>query len=371
MEPSEARYLEQFQQSLRPYKQEQAKRRLEEAYPNPPLEGLINNLMDYYSEPENVANTILDFIPGVGDVKAVQEAAMGRSLINNEKLNLLDRGLSALSALPLIPGLYAGKKALGFGKSERKFSSMADKMVRFEIDDSLAQLSKKVSNEISSKNLIDNTLEEVLHHPKLYKDYPELKGMLVSISPPGNAGKGASYTPRIDRSAEGLFDLEPQIKIRADSPEEVKSMLLHEIQHYIQEKEGFALGGSPSSMYVEAGKEVEKFRSKARKRIDEIIEQKDAYVSRRFQLGENPDQSAKDFWQFHPELEKDLDDLWKTVNQPGSNPTIRYETYKKLAGEIESRDVEYRRIFSKGGRERIFPYSGEDIPLSDWIVRHK
>ena len=363
MEPSEARYLEQFQQSLRPYRQEQAKKRLDEAYPNPPLEGLLNNLMDYYSEPKNIANTILDFIPGIGDVKAVQEAAMGRSLVNNQKLNWLDRGLSALSALPLIPGLYAGKQALGFGKSERKFSSMADKMERFEIPDVGSKFAPNV-------NIVDTTLGEIFKHDELFENYPELKNLDVLMEIHPDLTPKGSYVPKESRSAAGLFDIQPHIVVAARNKEEARDTILHEIEHWIQEKEGFALGGSPSSVYVEAGKEVEKFRSAARKRIDEIIEQKDQYVSRRGQLGEDPEKAVKEFWKYHSDLSKELDDLWKTVNQPGSNPKIRYEAYKKLAGEIEARDVEARSRYG-GHVLNTPPYSSENIPLSDWIVRHK
>ena len=58
----------------------------------------------------------------------------------------------------------------------------------------------------------------------------------------------AHYASGISREAEGLTDLEPEIHIYANSRENAKNSLFHEIQHAIQEIEGFAKGGSPKSV---------------------------------------------------------------------------------------------------------------------------
>lgn len=79
-------------------------------------------------------------------------------------------------------------------------------------------------------------LGEVLDHPELYKQYPGLADVEVQKMVPTleNYGKAGEFT-----KVEGR----PVIRIRADAtPEEAQSTLLHEIQHAIQDREGFPQG---------------------------------------------------------------------------------------------------------------------------------
>ncbi len=143
-------YEQKFKESLKPYKsQESRKQRLMESYPNPLLERVINSLVDYYGEPKNVVNTLLDFIPGVGDVKSAQEAITGESLINKEKLNWWERGLSGIGALPLIPSIVGFTKGSKIGKLEsviKKSSKEPWEMTREEFNNSYAFHATKESN---------------------------------------------------------------------------------------------------------------------------------------------------------------------------------------------------------------------------------
>ena len=84
------------------------------------------------------------------------------------------------------------------------------------------------------------TLENYLIHDELYKNYPELKKLKIT------------EIDREDmRNAEGVFfhDMQgnPNIFIAKNkSPTEKKSILLHELQHAIQDNENFSKGGSPT-----------------------------------------------------------------------------------------------------------------------------
>lgn len=51
---------------------------------------------------------ILDFSPGVGDIKGAQEAITGRNYLTGDRLGGWERGLSALAMLPFIPGQIKG-----------------------------------------------------------------------------------------------------------------------------------------------------------------------------------------------------------------------------------------------------------------------
>lgn len=101
---------------------------------------------------------------------------------------------------------------------------------RFEISDDEARF--KVPDIAKAEQGTTYALGDMLEHPKLFAAYPELTDLQVKIVDP-NWDYGGMYYPASDSIAiagtgdeEGMF-----------------SVLMHEIQHAIQEREGFARGG--------------------------------------------------------------------------------------------------------------------------------
>ena len=47
-----------------------------------------------------IASAALDFVPGVGNVKSIGEAVLGKDIITGEKLSATERTLSILGAIP-------------------------------------------------------------------------------------------------------------------------------------------------------------------------------------------------------------------------------------------------------------------------------
>src|SRR3569833_1639866 len=76
------------------------------------------------------------------------------------------------------------------------------------------------------------TMGDVLDHPDLYKAYPDLAKVPVLPMPLGFTAMGMTTGKAIHMSPM--------------SPDNFKSILLHEAQHMIQNTEGFARGGSKS-----------------------------------------------------------------------------------------------------------------------------
>lgn len=81
-------------------------------------------------------------------------------------------------------------------------------------------------------------LADVLDYPELYEAYPELSSVTVRYATMDNAHGRALYGDGeheilINRNLEGEW-------------QSIHSILLHEIQHHIQNIEGFAKGGNPS-----------------------------------------------------------------------------------------------------------------------------
>ena len=75
------------------------------------------------------------------------------------------------------------------------------------------------------------TVEEVMRHPQLFEAYPHLKGLQVNLLP-ANSRNNAVYSP-----TQGIISINPK-----STSEQAKSSMLHELQHAIQEKEGWNKG---------------------------------------------------------------------------------------------------------------------------------
>lgn len=146
-------------------------------------------------------------------------------------------------------GAIGGSNATGFPDALNKGQVFdgVDGKPRFEINDSNASINKKyLSTAINGSGMdyrkirYNTTVGDVLNHPELYKQYPELKDIKV-----GTMNDGPSVTGLL----KGQYD--PATKTiylnKNLAPEEAKSTLLHELQHAIQSKEQFSGGGSLDS----------------------------------------------------------------------------------------------------------------------------
>jgi len=88
-------------------------------------------------------------------------------------------------------------------------------------------------------------LGDVLKHDQLFAAYPFLKQMRLSVIvgegvPAGEAGGQVAF-----RHKDGGIIWNP-IQVRTQSEAQIIPILLHELQHYIQQKEGF-VGGSATT----------------------------------------------------------------------------------------------------------------------------
>lgn len=101
---------------------------------------------------------------------------------------------------------------------------------RFEIPDNLEAISlDKLLNDKRAK------LGEIYDNPQLFEAYPDLKDVPVRIEEIEKGFNGFAYADAITISAS----------LKNDN--EAKSILVHEIQHLIQKREGFARGGGPKT----------------------------------------------------------------------------------------------------------------------------
>lgn len=206
-------------------------------------------------------------------------------------------------------------------------------------------------------------LEDVLDHEELFRAYPQLRHVRVVFDemPKGVLG---SF------SAEGN-----QITISEDLRDAPQDVLIHEIQHAIQNAEGFAKG-SNRQYWEEKLTNGDEIQSKGFQEAREKLIQ--------FQLDEANEEvlALRDRLEKAGELDdgfREYDRIWEEAERRGLDKKINEyydlrenyydqlhkpqrsvpsELYYNTAGEIEARDAANRRPMSSETRKRIKPDYG-------------
>lgn len=208
-------------------------------------------------------------------------------------------------------GVFAGKKAKGFEGATGKHAGKYDKQTRFEIDDSNMKVKPKGVTDLFSKG--EAKLGDVIDHNELFDNYPELKNIDVKFDK--NMWGHASFDGDNTITMSNKFS----------SKDDIESSIIHEIQHVIQNEEGFAGGGS----YDDALREV---------------------AGRIYELEKKGDLSQMDAMRYKDEL----------TQLKGNKTDEAFERYKKIAGEIEAREVQARKNLTPEERNLIPPYENVD-----------
>ena len=182
------------------------------------------------------------------------------------------------------------------------------------------EVSDKHTDMDFSEKLFGKTfrLPEVMRHNELFKAYPELKYVTVSIKKTGENGTSgnASYEDkhinlyRHEKDTDGFEEWEKK----------AGSVLLHEVQHIIQGIEGFAKGASPE-MFEES-----------------------------------------------PEASEQSNALAGKIVADGKSFMSAMEAYRASAGEVESRNVQTRMRFTPKQRINTLLSDTADIAPKDQIV---
>jgi len=217
----------------------------------------------------------------------------------------------------------------------------ADGRWRFEIDDSASYMRGKkaflgapVRSDLSMGDLAGSgvDMQDVLQHQALFDAYPELRKTNVSAA--RFADRGGDYSP-----GDGSIRIADNL-----SGDNARSVMLHEIQHAIQEKEGFQPGGSASDfMGIEANDLLMK-KIAAEARINEINSRL------RLAKGDEYMDLLDERRALIPNAQ--IDDLDILENA--------HSKYMRLMGETEARNVQARMNMGREERMRVPPIKTED-----------
>lgn len=174
------------------------------------------------------------------------------ALINEQLVSLLPNSFSSkaklidwLNSNPYSPyiTLYGGENALLYNQ-EKSFISPTDGKNRFILED---EFSFKLENFTSFDNQIlsaNEPLSKIINCKQLFKNYPEFQNLEININiSNANNGYFSGNTLYSNNKAN-------KINIFASNNKEAMRVLLHELQHCIQLKEGFKIG---TSYYNEHG----------------------------------------------------------------------------------------------------------------------
>lgn len=140
------------------------------------------------------------------------------------------------------------------------------------------------------------------------------------------------------------------------NPQEQRSTMLHELQHSIQDQEGFARGGSPrrdgGKIINDAMEEI----TSLNQRLKNISDSKSDFEARGDALGAI---SADN------EYNRVMREKLELVKVAQSDP---FDIYRSLAGEVEARNVQARRNFTPEQRAARPPWTTEDVLSEDQRV---
>lgn len=206
---------------------------------------------------------------------------------------------------------------------------------RYEIPDDI--------NAIDFGDRSASTLGQVYDNPRLYEAYPELRDMPVYFA---------------DTSYGGGYDTQAITLNAAYTDRQAKEALIHEVQHAIQDIEGFAVGGSPDTVQQQIAYEMGKMSRELWDVSPDGPAYVDAYTSEfnamlagdmtayaeahstRMELEKN---LPKEAWQKIHTLNgliKRLEKEWQKLDE-GQSPV---ESYRRLHGEQEARKTAERAV---------------------------
>lgn len=209
---------------------------------------------------------------------------------------------------------------------------------KFEIDDSASRIAPKAEVSFGQLENVgaytpESRLGDNIWHQGLYDGYPKTSEISTSLAK-ANYPSGSFHSTTMNEKP-----FRSEIKADGADLESIKSTLLHEGQHGVQEAEGFARGGSSTGPYQSG--------------------ELDAVTAEIF-----------DKIKLHPANKgESKSDLFQHARKLANTPDTRDKIYRRLAGEAEARNVQTRMDYPMQQRIDEAPWTTLDVPEDELIFR--
>jgi hypothetical protein len=227
----------------------------------------------------------------------------------------------------------------------------ADDKWRFEIPDNQSVVNTNAAG--LGPELQTGPMSRAMEHDRLYNAYPELADMPAGMRLRAGGVDGTYAPPRTvgNRLIEG-------VSVEAPTKAALRSGMLHEGQHAIQTREGFAVGANPDG-YGGGYTRDELFSAAKAAYEDAAAVSDDELLAELLDLPKPAKSSVpKKPWEELTERQK-LE--WLDMG--------RQRMYRMSAGEVEARNVQYRANLTPEQRRAKAPWLTQDTPDERQIVR--
>lgn len=225
-----------------------------------------------------------------------------------------------------------------------------------QVKDTLVKIQGETTRLEKATIYDDNLSEILLGYKDIFTAYPVLNGIQTNIT----------IHPGLDSYSGMYVSLSPKssayIQVVARTEEEAVSVLIHEIQHVIQDVEGFAKGGSPESAFAK-----------------NMYSKHDSLV--------NTDNEYRNIWYAVNNLLNGDDvgspNIQKQIKALRNELLTRIETvygevtevdklnlYSSLAGEVEARNVQERNTLSPAELKKTLISDTEDVDEQAKVYVH-
>jgi hypothetical protein len=324
-------------------------------------------------------------------------------------LSVVGLGAEAGAGLAIFAGIKAANgntNALGTAKDmamdglsrddiwkETGWFEDVDGKWKFEIDDSglgVAPSGDRGLGPASGPSAIPVDINKHLTHEELLRQYPDISksGLTYTddVTEAGSYTKPGRFSERFTISAgENTHGKHDSFKGEMDygepsfvNPEVTRSVMAHELQHGIQQREKFASGGSASEFSVvpstELMKEFGKIHDDLTSSLAKELQAANGDFKKILKIRKNadPDQYERINNHLHLAGTTNFDDAKSYFIKTETEQLKRlspHQQYLNLAGEAEARNVQTRMNMTAAERAAIPPWETLDVPESDLVVR--
>ena len=337
------------------------------------MAGLFEDALSWMRSPERtqqmqgIGNTVYNRVN-----EANAQAAAFNQLSRQDAERFLKTGdIYGPEAQQMAASLAAGYNPAGMVGARFKGSGAVPTDVPLygkakEITDQFSEISPEMiakATQIFGKDKV--TLGDILKHPELYRDYPELarypvKGLGLFSDPNTKAayGGGNVYLPTNSKN------------ISVDKLKETHSSVLHEVQHAIQELDKMPSGASPDMIMQKGwGKAMSKtntLENQSREVLDDYVktkypDQNMSWAAFLFNTNKSKELVASD-----PKLKELVGTFNKAKDFRARLQTQAdnaFSSYKNVAGEAQARATQQRFLNPEQYQRPVT--ESYDVPLMD------